>query len=39
MIIHVAEAASKALEREDIFILTDDLRIKKNSREITKKPG
>ncbi len=29
MIIHVAEAASKALEKEDIFILTDDLRIKK----------
>lgn len=29
MIIHVAEAASKALDKEHIFILTDDERIKK----------
>ena len=34
MIIHVAEAASKALEKEDIFILTDDLRIKKLLKKI-----
>ena len=29
MIIHVAEACEKALRREDIYILTDDERIKK----------
>ena len=29
MIIHVAEASSKALDKKDIYILTDDIRIKK----------
>ncbi len=29
MIIHVAEASSKALDKKDVYILTDDIRIKK----------
>ena len=33
MIIHVAEAASKALDKEHIFVLTDDNRIKKTVEE------
>ena len=31
MILHVAEAAERAINRNDIFILTDDEKNKKNS--------
>ena len=33
MILHVAEAAEKAINRNDIFILTDDKRISKIAQE------